>query len=216
MTTLALALLTLAAILLPIGLITAQQRRGRQATIARAWNEALTRQQNKHAELDRISSRLERSLAAEQKLLSTVSELKQRINTLESSHPDQDGLRQINSQTEQAINQIADVLESQIDNEGEARLTELANALAERHSDAATALVRLQDVLGDGSDSAEADSLEAAETPTEDKELDVVVDDATSASTVVASKTEGLDETIEIPTLTDTSKQAPSTSQHIH
>ncbi len=208
MSTVVLMLVTLAVILLPIGLITAQQRRSRQARVTQAWNEALSQQQSKTSELDRIALRLERSLAAEHKLLATVGDLKQRISGLESGNPDQDGLRLIDSQTELAINQMADVLESQLDDEGEARLTELANALAARHADAATALVRMQDVLGH--DTEQQASSETEEAPEEEAPEAL---QASAESTDPEPEAEP-EQIIMVPPSAD--KASPLESQQIH
>ena len=170
MTALSMLVVTLAAILLPLAIITRRQRNSRQGKIQRAWHHALDRQQRKTESLDRIALKIQQSRAVEDRVLGTVDTLKQDIARLSADAPDQETLQQIERLTENAITQLSDLLDQQIDSDGKPRLSELAEELASRHADDTTALVRLQDAMGDGKPASQQDTAKpepAAPTATE-------------------------------------------------
>ncbi len=147
MTPIALLLATLALILLPLALFTWRQRSGRAARIAQAWRTARDKERMKSETLAAIERRLEGLVTSELALLQTVRNLQQRISALPENASEEHDLEDIRSVTASAIQQLAELMESQVDIAGEPRLKAPANQLAARHADSGTAIARLQDVL---------------------------------------------------------------------
>lgn len=144
----------------PLFFLFVRGRIARQNTrLQHAWRETVNREQDKQDVLEQLELQIKQLVERELKLLDDLGKLRERIGNLNNQRPDPDSLGSIEDDTAQAIANLASLMEAQVDNEQQPRLTTGLDRLAEQHAKNRRALQLLSEAAQQIDHEREAPSL---------------------------------------------------------